>query len=80
MIIPANWYILQRDGVIYLCYSDDAKTVIRNYSINKNMWLCVYDDTEKYILDPASQHLGHRKRTYNFTVEFCIWNMPRHPD
>ncbi len=76
-MIPEKWYILQRDGVIYLCHSDGVKTVIRNYAINKNMWLCVYDDTEEYVLDPANQHLEHRQRKYNFTVEFCIWNMPR---
>jgi hypothetical protein len=74
---PQNWYILQRDGVIYLCHSDELMTPIRNYIVNRDMWVCVYDDTDEYILDPSNHHPNHQARPYNFWVEFCVWNLPR---
>lgn len=79
MITPENWYILQRSGIVYLCHSDEVTTVIHNYTVNSNMLLCVYDDNEEYVLDPAQQHPNHRMRTYDFTIDFCVWNLPRRP-
>jgi hypothetical protein len=79
MLTPPNWYILQRSGLVYLCDGKELKTVVHTYAVKEKMVLHVYDDTEEYRLEPKLQHMEHRQRTYNFTVEFCVWNMPRHP-
>lgn len=77
MLTPDNWYIVQRNGLFHLCHSDGAMTCIRNYKVNSNMWLSVYDDNEEYVLEPARQDPNHQTRTYSFTISLCVWNIPQ---
>lgn len=87
-IVAYNWYVIQRGGAVYLYYragqeQDQPEIEVRlvSYSVDRNMTLHMYSGEEgalvDYVLIKEHQHQDHRRRPYDFTVEFAAWNMRR---
>lgn len=90
-IVAYHWYIIQRShGRVYLYYTQTEElgdqsaieVLLASYSVDRNMTLHMYADDGAgglidYVLIKEHQHQDHRRRTYDFTVEFAAWNMRR---
>lgn len=87
-VVPYHWYIVQRSGKVYLYHTpteelDDQSIIevlLASYSVDRNMTLHMYADDgagglTDYVLIKENQHRDHRRRSYDFAVEFAAWNM-----
>lgn len=59
-----------------------TEVLLVSYSVDQNMTLHMYAEDEAghlvdYVLIKDRQHQDHRERSYNFAVEFAVWNMRR---
>lgn len=91
VITPYHWYIVQRAGRgVYLLYIPEPELVdippievlLASYSVDRNMTLHMYAEDQAghlidYVLIKDRQHQDHRRRSYEFAVEFAAWNMRR---